>query len=626
MATFSPIKETDASVADKVWSTETINSAVYAQNNGKLLVATPFFNNDLSLLKDGLVYERTPAEEKEFMRCAADICHFAKFCIIKTPKGNKPIKLRDYQKRYLKHLVDNRLSIFLAPRQTGKTVTTAIFVLWFTLFNINKNTMITGNKRATAVEILQKAKDIYVNLPYFLKCGTKKWNEGSIVLDNGCKIMTSATTKNAAIGYTLDLVVADEFAHVAENIAVSFYSNIFPTISAGRYRFVICSTQNGKNLFYRLWTAAESGKSEYAPFTVHWSEVPEWDEKTQKFVPRDEAWRQKMIENIGSEESFEAQYGTHFAGTANTLISSDVLATINEYCKQTEYSELKTFGFYNCRYWRIKHEEIENLMYNKSGKYLMTIDLAEGIGGDYTVFNLFKVTFPNLSQTQNSIPGLENLPPGMVKITDGENEIDPNKEVVEQVGVFATNNTDTQSCAKSLKAFIDTFRLNSEQLVISFERNIYGDLFYKFVHNDLNMSGDYFVKYPSGTGSNTQLVAGLKMTSSSKKNACAMAKMYIEGGRIKITDHSTHMEFESFCDKGNGSFAAIGNNHDDLAMTVVQLGYMLESLRCKTYIEYARQYHLMSLNPGNQNNNNYGYNDNYNNDDYQEGMSIYDMY
>ena len=49
-------------------------------------------------------------------------------------------------------------------------------------------------KGKTAAEILDKVKKIYLEVPYFLKPGIYKWNMGEIVLDNGCRILTAATS------------------------------------------------------------------------------------------------------------------------------------------------------------------------------------------------------------------------------------------------------------------------------------------------------------------------------------------------------------------------------------------------------------------------------------------------
>lgn len=84
-----------------------------------------------------------------------------------TPEGIKQIVLRDYQVKYLRHLQANRLSIMLSCRQAAKTTTSAIFMLWYTLFNTDKNSLVVGNKRKTAIEILDKTKKIFIELPFF---------------------------------------------------------------------------------------------------------------------------------------------------------------------------------------------------------------------------------------------------------------------------------------------------------------------------------------------------------------------------------------------------------------------------------------------------------------------------
>ena len=259
---FNPVKEDKDGVKAKrmIWSSKSLELAVKGLGEGRKLVANPFYENNTKLLKGDLVFQRTPEEIEEWKRCKNDILYFAeKYCKLMTPEGIRHISLRDYQKKYLEHLQNHRLSIYLACRQCGKTTTSAIFMLHYILFNIDKNALVLGNKRKTAVEILDKAKKIFFEIPYFLKPGVYKWNEAEIVLDNGCRLMAEATTINSGISFTFHCVLADEFAHIAPNIMESFYNNIFPTITAARARFIITSTQNGRNLFYRLYKASESG-------------------------------------------------------------------------------------------------------------------------------------------------------------------------------------------------------------------------------------------------------------------------------------------------------------------------------------------------------------------------------
>jgi hypothetical protein len=242
---FNPIKEEKEGIRAKraIWSSKALNLALNGLEQGKKLVANPFYENNTKLLKGDLVFQRTQEEIDEWLKCKTDIIYFVeKYCKLMTPEGIKHVKMRDYQKKYLNHLMDNRLSIYLACRQCGKTTTSAVFMLHYILFNVDKNALVLGNKRKTAVEILDKAKKIYLELPYFLKPGIYKWNEAEIVLDNGCRLTAEATTINSGISFTFHCVLADEFAHVAPNIIEKFYNNLFPTITAAKARFMITST------------------------------------------------------------------------------------------------------------------------------------------------------------------------------------------------------------------------------------------------------------------------------------------------------------------------------------------------------------------------------------------------
>lgn len=120
---FDPIKVSrDGKMAEQViWSTNSINAAIDGINKGLQLKANPFIGKDTQLLKPNLVYKRTKDEVEDFKKCMFDPIYFASKCYIKTPTGIKPCVLRDYQIRYINHLVNNRFSILLAARQCGKT-------------------------------------------------------------------------------------------------------------------------------------------------------------------------------------------------------------------------------------------------------------------------------------------------------------------------------------------------------------------------------------------------------------------------------------------------------------------------------------------------------------------------
>jgi hypothetical protein len=160
------------------------------------------------------------------------------------------------------------------------TINAAITMLHFITFNNDKNIMIVANIRGTTIEIIDKIKNIYVQLPFFLKSGIKNWNQQSIIFENGCRIKSSARSKTPAIGFTIDFLYLDEFAHIPSNIIEPYYTAAFPTVSAiENSKIIITSTPNGMNLFYKLLTNAERPegdplKNNYKAMRVYWYQVP----------------------------------------------------------------------------------------------------------------------------------------------------------------------------------------------------------------------------------------------------------------------------------------------------------------------------------------------------------------
>ena len=558
---FNPIKEDKEGVLAKriIWSTEALNTALKGIEDGRRLVANPFYDGDTHLLKGDLVFERTQPEKDEWKRCKKDIIYFAeKYCMLMTPEGIQHIKLRDYQVRYLEHLQKNRLSIMVAPRQIGKTVTSAIFMLWYICFNIDKNALIVADIRDHAVEILDKTKKIFNELPYFLKPGIYKWNESEIVLDNGCKIFARATTAKSGISFTLHCVLADEFAHVNDNIKETFYNNLFPTITTARARFIITSTQNGYELFYRLYMSAKAGDNEYAPFEVTWDQVPEWDPDRRCWVKRDENWHRQMVANLGSEEAFNKQYGISFNINANTLISQKVLG--RKQLEMLEFEEKEIWGVMHsgCWLWKPGFEPMNDL---RRSFLIITCDIGESLEQDYTVFSIYRLA---------------------------RSPID-NNVILECIGIFRSNTVLREQCALSLQQLIAKF-CNQNNTLLSLERNTYGEIFLSEMENNTRnnkelaerFDNSIYVKYFNESG--TRFTHGIKMTPGNKTPHCKLFKEDYERGRIVNQCSKFMLELQNFNNDGSDHYAA-AFGHDDIVMDAIQCMFVKETLQYKLLVE-----------------------------------------
>ena len=558
--TFNPIKEDKSGVEAKriIWSSRALDLALTGLVQGRKLITNPFYEGNVKLLKGDLVYERTHDEIEEWKRCKNDILYFTeKYCKLMTPEGIKNITLRDYQKDYLVHLTKNQLSIFLSARQSGKTTTSAIFLLHYLIFSWDKTTLISGNKRRTAIEIMDKLKAIYYELPYFLKPGVYKWNESDVVLDNGCRIIAEATTINTGIGFTVHCLLCDEFAHISPNILDPFFNNIFPVITAGKAKMIITSTQNGYNLFYKLWSYAKQGLSDFAPFEVTWDMVPEWNPDKKCWEKRDEAWHQRQIANYGSEEAFNKQFGTSFDIAANTLISNAYLKKVKQQAVKFENKYIPGVEYSDSYYWHPNFDPASDL---RKSCVVMTIDISEGLNQDYTTCCINRI--------------INN---------DGD---------LECVGIFHNNNLSIEQWSKSIQELI-CYHTDQDRTLLSYERNIFGDLFFNNLMKNLdlyenisNFDSSILVKYYNDNGNTYNY--GIKITPGNKTKFCILFKNDYE--RNKIINNSTLFlnEIDNFCDnKGNNTYAA-SLGHDDVVMSQMQVVFVKQALQFKNLLdEYA---------------------------------------
>lgn len=154
---FDPVKDLKGNeqAQQVIWTTKALNIAVDAIKKGLPLKVNPFIGNNTKLLKPELVFNRTEEEVEDYVRCMNDVIYFASKCFIMTPEGLQPCKLRDYQVDYLRHLENNRFSIFLACRQAGKCLNMLNFIC------LKLKDIKIGNKLEKLNYFYIKEEDIY---------------------------------------------------------------------------------------------------------------------------------------------------------------------------------------------------------------------------------------------------------------------------------------------------------------------------------------------------------------------------------------------------------------------------------------------------------------------------------
>tara|TARA_R110000744_G_scaffold77895_1_gene153478 strand:+ start:4122 stop:5738 length:1617 start_codon:yes stop_codon:yes gene_type:complete len=324
--------------------------------------------------RDGIVQAWTQQEILEYQKCMQNPAYFARtYCkIISLNEGLVPFELYDYQEQMFNHFNDNRFSIVLACRQSGKSISSVAYLLWYALFNSEKNIAILANKGATAREMLSRVTLMLENLPFFLQPGTKTLNKGSIEFGNNSKILAAATSGSSIRGLSISLLFLDEFAFI-EN-ATEFYTSTYPVISSGKdTKVIITSTANGiGNQFYNIWQGSIQKTNAFKSFRVDWWDVP----------GRDDKWKLETVANT-SQLQFDQEFGNTFFGTGDTLIGAEALMGM----KSIDPVHIFEGG--------------DLLMYNEPAKnheYVITVDVAKGRGQDYSTFNVLDVTSKPFNQ------------------------------------------------------------------------------------------------------------------------------------------------------------------------------------------------------------------------------------
>lgn len=539
----------DLELESNYWSTRRVEELLWKIEEEGLdykQVDNPFHDGDPELKRANILWEYTPEEVLEMQKCAKDVVYFSKYCRVMTDEGLAYVTLRDYQESVLREYQGNRFNVFLAPRQVGKSITSAIILVWYLLFNHDKNAMILANVGSTAEELMDKIKAIVKGLPWFLKPGIVVNNVMSMKFDNGCRAIAKTTTKTSAIGFTIHFLYMDEFAHIHPNFIESFFRSTYPTVSSSKVsRIIITSTPNGQNKFWEIYQGAMTGDNTFNPIRVDWWQVP----------GRDEEWKKNEIANLGSEELFNQEYGNQFLSSSTLLLGSRELQKIKS--NETEYvwrevDALDDLGIkYESFRWHPKFDPNSTDMVGK--KFVLSVDLAGGGGGDFTVLNVFKV-----------VP----LPKKIIEeIDDFEDESDFFGLL--QVGVFRDNSVELDEFKKIIECVIcDMF--GPERIKILLELNYKGEvLMDKLLLNDL-ISEEIFV-YTKHSETARVKKPGIKYSTNNKLKYCEELRQIIKNNRVIINDKKwTVSELFSFGMNGRGSYSS-QSGHDDVAMTLVNL-------------------------------------------------------
>lgn len=474
------------------------------------------YNGNPNLKRAGVNVNWTPDMVQEMMKCAQDVVYFVKkyVKIVNVDRGLIPFEPYDYQVEMLEAMANNRYNIIATSRQAGKSTTTCAFILWYILFNNDKNVALLANKAETAREILSKIQLAYQHLPKWMQHGVTEWNKGSFELENNSRVIATATSADNIRGFSINLLFIDEAAFI-DNWD-EFFTSVYPTISSGSTtQVILVSTPNGLNHFYATWQNAVEKRNNYHNIMVKWDRVP----------GRDELWKKDTLGALNFDmEKFSQEFEVEFLGSSGTLIAGWKLKELVHLTPVHQHDGLRMYS------------QPEN-----GHAYVCVADVSRGKGLDYSAFSIMDVS----------------------------------KMPYKQVCVYRNNTVAPIDYADILFRVCKSY--NNAGVLVEINDiggQVADSLHYDFEYDNIlftESAGRAGKRITSGFGNNVD--RGVRTTKNVKSIGCSILKLLVEQNQLIVNDFDTISELSTFSRKGV-SYEAEPGKHDDMVMGLVLFAWL----------------------------------------------------
>lgn len=475
--------------------------------------------------------------------------------IIQTVKGNsKVVSVTDLNE--LDNFYDLELEGYhlyysngILSHNSGKSISTSIYLTWLFLFRVNLTIGICANKGKLAAEFLNNVKNIFLSIPIWMQQGITIWNKGSIENENGTRILTDVPSSDSFRGFTCDVVVVDECAFIPASKYDAFADSVYPSQSSKAWKKnILLSTANGLNHFYQIVKKAKEPKKPdlhitkekldkipketiksvteennlynveyntssngFTLYEVDWKDVPRYDKDGNVLDP--ETFKQQVIDKYG-EVYFNQNYANSFIGSSYTLVNAESLS------KFTSMDPI------------LKKDNMLDVFKEpqKKHSYILSVDTAKD-GQDFFSVHVVDITkFPFEQVASCNIQTDYFLMPEYLD--------DWGKWYNNAYMIIENNDGSGQSVADMMK----------------------NDYEYENLHYDTTYDAvkrrNVKKKYP-----------GFRNTPRTRKLVLDTLKLFIENGNLIVNDFHTIDQFYTFI-LVNGKYQADDGCHDDLVMAL----------------------------------------------------------
>jgi hypothetical protein len=294
------------------------------------------------------------------------------------------------------------------------------------------------------------------------------------------------------------------------------------------------------------------------------------------------SWKEEAVKDIGGEDAFNQEYGLRFVNATRSLLSEHIIEGLLSNKKNYVYEKLEELD----RRLKFPHDELKwvdddsvfSPIDRNTVKGIMSVDISEGLGQDYSIINVFKI-----------VPKSEDL----VEMQKNSYTHLSDFFCLEQIAVYRNNLVSVKQLAEVFYCLLFEY-FNSENFKVVLELNNYGNEFLAHLpglfEGNNNYGSNVFFRYKHRVDSQEEKI-GLKIG----ENKNMLVKDYqdnMDKKNILITNEDNIREITTFVKhitpSGNIRYAAdIG--HDDTVMTLVNMSSVFSKYEFREMVEdYAR--------------------------------------
>ncbi|PSV30329.1 terminase large subunit domain-containing protein [Photobacterium sp. GB-72] len=505
----------------------------------------------------------------EYMRCLDPLYFIKEYCYLKhVTHGLVKFIPRKYQETQLRLMQFERNTVFAMSRQVGKTQTASGYAAHYVTFNPFKSVGIVADSLSKAENMLRMIMLTIGNLPDWIQPEIVSMSKSRIEFANGSSIQAFASREDSMRGFQCSVVFIDEAAFI-DGFKETFSLTIEPTLSSGDdTKCIIFSTPNGNkdiNYFAEMFDLAgdcfedgQESKNGFIRYRVNWQENPEnlffnrSDKKKSRWNMGIRAFKNdkvfdngkffkasKLAKNGNSLSTFEREYETSFNVANDTLISGDVLMTIDTHDPSYVPVNYKTEGMnfqHTIRMFRnvLDHE-----------KLVLSADVARGVGHDYSAFIVY-------SHDHGDV-----------------------------VATFADKNISIACYANLIVTTANFF--NKAMIIVELNKD--GHLLSYKLEKELKYKHLFKSDFKKGDSEN-KVTTGIEHNQN-KNRGCKTLKAEIESSAFIFYDVELLNELKAFIEVSPDVFKSVGH-HDDLTMACVT---MMTARDNSSYYQMMSTYH-----------------------------------